>query len=106
MRTFDSILNKKIFVEFQGQQVNSYKITKIIPTERFMVGLKGEGNGRIYNCVVDWEKKTEGSYSELDFDEETLDGLADKGYAVCPSMSNLRYRMDGVEIKTVNYKMN
>lgn len=96
MKTYKELLQKKINVEFNGMILNSYKLTEIRPTERFMVGL--EGQGRMYNCSVDWANKNiDGAYPTMDFDEQTLDGLADKGLSVCPMMPNLVYRCEGKE---------
>lgn len=80
-------------MEFNGQVLNSYKLTEIRPTDRLMIGL--EGSGKIYSCSVDWDnKKAVGAYPVMDFDEQTLNGLFKEGLAICPMMPNLVYRID------------
>ncbi len=94
MEKYKPILNKKINLEFDGKILNSYKITEMKPTEKFLVGL--EGSGKVYECSVDWQdKKSVGAYSVMGFDEQTLNGLLEEGLAVCPTMPNLVYRIDG-----------
>jgi len=97
MKKYKHIVNKKINIQFNDMVLNSYKITEMRPTERFMVGL--EGSGRIYDCSIDWhDKKMVGAHPTMDFDEQTLDGLAEQGFSICPFMSNMAYVLDGKKI--------
>ena len=88
MEKYKVLLNKKINMEFSGNVLNSYKITEMKPTDRFMVGL--EGSGKVYECLVDWEdKQAVGAIPMMNFDEQTLNDLLVNGYSVCPFMPSL-----------------
>lgn len=93
MKTYKELLQRKITLEFNKEALNSYKITNIEPTERFMHEPKGKL--RIYICSVDWEKKNmDGTYPRMDFDERTLDELMLKGFSICPMASNIIFRLE------------
>lgn len=86
-KDYKELLNVKINLEYLGQVLNSYKITRIRPTERFMVGL--EGSGRIYNCMVNWENKNiEGAYPTMDFPENVFEEFLKDGVSYMPFSDN------------------
>lgn len=96
---YSFLLNKKIRILFEKTCINAYIITKINPTDRFMVGL--EGNGRIYNCNVKWQKPS-GTPPFMDFDEQTLNALLHTGECVCPTLSSLKFKLESTLNSQVN----
>ncbi len=96
MDKYEKIINKRINVQLDTTVVNSYKITDMKDTNRFIIGL--EGYGKLYTCAIDWENIMEGAHPFLEFDEQTLNGLLQDGFSVCPFMDNLYYVMDGRKI--------
>jgi len=95
MEKYKILLNKKINFQIDGKTFQSYKITSIRPTDRFMVGL--EGKGKIYNCDIDWALKIDGAFPIMDFPESVLDDLINTGLAKNPIMPNMAYKLDGRE---------
>lgn len=93
MSKYNTLLNKKINVEFNGTILNSYYIKKMRPTDRYVTGY--ESRGIIHNCDVDWEiTGVAGAIPVMDFEEQTLDDLMNNGFSVCPTLPNLIYRLD------------
>ncbi len=87
MEKYQALLQKKINVELDGNVVNSYKITSILPTKDTLAG-----RGKLYNCSVDWEnKQMVGAHPNLTFDAQTLNDLTDNNCAISPFMPTLRY---------------
>lgn len=79
IKSYVSIINKKINLEFHGKVVNSYTIKSITPTNNFMVG---EYNGRMYEAHVDWSNKAH-TVPVMEFDAKTLDDLERDGFSQC-----------------------
>ena len=95
MEKYNTLLNKKIRLCFNNDVINSYKITAIRQTERFMVGL--EGNGRIFECDVDWEnKKISDGNKVMDFTESVFNDLINSGYAKNPMMPNMYFKCESM----------
>jgi len=93
MEKYNTLLNKKINLCVNKDVINSYKITAIRQTDRFMVGL--EGSGKIFNCDVDWEnKKISGGNKIMEFPESVFNDLISKGFAENPMMRNMYFRID------------
>lgn len=87
MEKYKKLINKKINLENNGTIINSYKITEIIPTGRFMVGLEGSGN--VYNCPVVWENKELGKdYPTMEFSENVFEELLKDGVSYMPFSNN------------------
>jgi hypothetical protein len=96
MEKYNALLNKKISLCFNNDVINSYKITTIRETDRFMVGL--EGNGKIFNCDVDWEnKQISGGNKIMEFPESVFDDLINKGCAENPMMPNMYFKCESKE---------
>lgn len=95
MEKYNSLLNKKINFQINGNTFNSYKIIRIKQTDKFMVGL--EGSGKIFNCDVEWLQKSGNEIPSMDFPESVLDDLIGKGYAKNPMMPNMAYVIDNGE---------
>lgn len=92
MKDFTNILNKKIDVVFNGNTVNSKKIIELFATDKTM-----EGRGKIFESLVEWEKQMPGATPRMDYDEQTLIELSEKGISVCPGMSNLCFVVNNEE---------
>ena len=95
MEKYNTLLNKKISLVFNNEVINSYKISTIKQTDRFMVGL--EGNGRIFSCDVDWEnKKISGGNEIMDFPESVFNDLMNTGYARNPTIPNMFFKCESM----------
>lgn len=93
MNKYESLLNKDIGLEFQGNCVNTFKITEMTPTTKTVPGF--ESRGSLYDCKVEWSKKMPGTPEEqvMGFDEQTLNDLLNNKVADCPGMSALKYKV-------------
>ncbi len=93
MEKYKTLLNKKINVEFNGTVLNSYWITDIKVTDRFIPQL--ESRGKVHTCSVNWQiTGVAGAIPVMDFEEQTLKDLLENGFSVCPTLPNLIYRLD------------
>lgn len=92
---YETLLNKNIQLEFNGQIVNTCRITEMTPTLNKVPGFEDRGN--LHNCKVEWEKKIQGTpeNQEMGFDEKTLNDLLENKVADCPGMPMLKYRIIG-----------
>jgi hypothetical protein len=91
------LLNRPINLEFNGEKLNSYKLTEIKPyngdvndgQEKFI-----RGEGKLYRCLIDWENKSiPGSDPVLLYDTQTLEDLLQRGRSECPGVPALTYRI-------------
>ena len=95
MEKYNVLLNKKISLCFNNDVINTYKITAIRQTDRFMVGL--EGNGIVFNCDIDWENKSiSGGNYVMEFPESVFNDLINTGYAKNPMMPNMCFKCESM----------
>jgi len=92
MEKYKELIGKKINFQINGSTLQSYKITEIRQTDRFMVGL--EGSGKIFNCDIEWLEKVDNPIPSMDFPESVLNDLINNGYAKNPMMPNMAYVID------------
>ena len=76
MDKYNTLLNKKINFQLEGNTLQSYKITEIRQTDRVMAGL--EGSGKIYNCDIEWLQKVDNPFKINNRDEKTIDKIISK----------------------------
>ena len=90
---YESLMNKDISLEFNGNIVNTYQIVEMTPTIKKIPGFENRGN--VYDCKVKWSKKIDGASEEqvMGFDEQTLNDLLNNKVADCPGMPALKYKM-------------
>lgn len=93
MEKYNTLLNKKINLCVNEDIINSYKITAIRQTDRFMVGLEGSGN--IFSCDVDWDnKQISGGNKIMEFPESVFNDLINNGFAKNPMMPSMYFKID------------
>lgn len=98
--TYNTLIGKRITIEFNGEVQNAYYIQDIEALGRHV-----HGRGNMYQCEVKWENdEKEGSYPQLMLDKTTLDELCEKNISVSPLLCNLYYiveRKSHYEVKQV-----
>lgn len=90
---YNTLIGKRITVEFNGEVQNAYYIQDIAG-----VGRHVHGRGEMYQCEVKWENdEKQGSYPQLMLDKTTLDELCEKNISVSPLLCNLYYIVENAE---------
>lgn len=92
MNKYDSLIGKKINLVFGTIIVNSYKITRIVPTDR-----NGGSRGQVYDCDVEWKKKIKEAHPVMGFDTQTLEELATVGRSNSPIIAGMYFIIENDE---------